>query len=163
MRHGRTKENEESGRMRLICSMLLWWFLSLPWKWRRFVLEMSVDFYETTRCYVVEVFIALFTWARHWSLSWATVAPHCFKIHPICAWVFHVDSFLQTFCLLGCDAVECQPTFRRIMSPLSSGSSRAVVATGFMLASCSAYSSTLNMEVTCSSETSVEFQRTTRR
>jgi hypothetical protein len=32
-----------------------------------------------------------------------------------------------------------------------------------MLVSCSAYSSTLKREVTCSSETSVDFQRTTRR
>jgi hypothetical protein len=33
----------------------------------------------------------------------------------------------------------------------------------FTLVSCSAYSSTLKMEAMCSSETSVDFQRTTRR
>jgi hypothetical protein len=37
------------------------------------------------------------------------------------------------------------------------------LAACFMLVSCSAYSSTLKMEATCSSETSVDFRRTTRR
>jgi hypothetical protein len=40
---------------------------------------------------------------------------------------------------------------------------REVLATCFTLVSCLAYSSTLKMEVTCSSETSVDFQRTTQR
>jgi hypothetical protein len=39
----------------------------------------------------------------------------------------------------------------------------AVSATRFMLVSCLAYSSTVKIEATCSSETSVEFHRTTRR
>jgi hypothetical protein len=57
------------------------------------------------------------------------------------------------------------------MSPPSSGSksklnkkaarARALLATGFMLVSCLAYSSTLKMEAVCSSETSADFQRTT--
>jgi hypothetical protein len=38
-----------------------------------------------------------------------------------------------------------------------------MLSTCFMLASCLAYSSTIKMEVTCSSATSVDFQRTTRR
>jgi hypothetical protein len=37
---------------------------------------------------------------------------------------------------------------------------RALLVTCFILRSCSAYSSTLNIEATCSSETSVYFQRT---
>jgi hypothetical protein len=41
--------------------------------------------------------------------------------------------------------------------------SRALLATCFMLVSCLSYSSTLKMEATCSSETSVEFKLTTRR
>jgi hypothetical protein len=40
---------------------------------------------------------------------------------------------------------------------------RALLATCFMLVSCSAYSFTLKMEATYSSETSVDFQRDTRR
>jgi hypothetical protein len=39
----------------------------------------------------------------------------------------------------------------------------APLATRFTLLSCLAYSSTLQMEAVCSSETSVDFQRTTRR
>jgi hypothetical protein len=59
------------------------------------------------------------------------------------------------FCLLECKAVYCvknQPTFRRNMSPAS-----------FTLVFCLAYSSTLKTEATYSSETSVVFQRNTRR
>jgi hypothetical protein len=40
---------------------------------------------------------------------------------------------------------------------------QALLATCFKLVSCSAYSWTLKMEATCSSETSVDFQRTTHR
>jgi hypothetical protein len=40
---------------------------------------------------------------------------------------------------------------------------KALHAAGFMLVSCLAHSSTLKMKETCSSETSVEFKRTTRR
>jgi hypothetical protein len=40
---------------------------------------------------------------------------------------------------------------------------QALLATCFTLASCLAYSSTLKIEATCSSETSVDFQWTTRR
>jgi hypothetical protein len=39
----------------------------------------------------------------------------------------------------------------------------SLLATCFMLVSCVVYFSALNMEATCSSETSVDFQRTTRR
>jgi hypothetical protein len=52
-------------------------------------------------------------------------------------------------------SVECQPTFRRNISP-------SVFATWFMLASCLAYSSTLKMEATRSSEMSVYIQWNTR-
>jgi hypothetical protein len=38
-----------------------------------------------------------------------------------------------------------------------------MLLSAFTLVSCSAYASTLNMEAICSSETSVDFQRTTRR
>jgi hypothetical protein len=41
--------------------------------------------------------------------------------------------------------------------------SHANIANSFMLVRCFSYSSTLKMEVTCSSETSVDFQRTTQR
>jgi hypothetical protein len=61
--------------------------------------------------------------------------------------------------LLGYKAVwpvENQPTFRRNMSPPSSESKNKQV-------SCSAYSSILKMEETCSSEKSDDFQRDTRR
>jgi hypothetical protein len=40
---------------------------------------------------------------------------------------------------------------------------QALLAAWFRLVSCSAYSSALKMEATCSSETSVDFERTTRR
>jgi hypothetical protein len=42
-------------------------------------------------------------------------------------------------------------------------SPRLCWSTAFTLVSCSAYYSTLNMEAICSSETSVDFQRTTQR
>jgi hypothetical protein len=65
-------------------------------------------------------------------------------------------------------SVESQSTFRRTVSPPSSGSisqerNRLCLPPAFTLVSCSAYSSTLKMEAICSSETSVYFQRTTRR
>jgi hypothetical protein len=41
--------------------------------------------------------------------------------------------------------------------------SRALLVVSFTLVSCLTYSSTLKMEVTCSSDTSVDLQRTTRR
>jgi hypothetical protein len=46
---------------------------------------------------------------------------------------------------------------------ISRGRNQHQVAPTFTLVSCSAYSSTLKMEAICSSETSVYFQRTTRR
>jgi hypothetical protein len=69
-------------------------------------------------------------------------------------------------------SVEIQPTFRRNMSPPSSESknklsrkqSRSITAlfvSSIMLVTYLSYSSTLKMEGTYSSETSVEFQRTT--
>jgi hypothetical protein len=71
-------------------------------------------------------------------------------------------------------SAESQPIFRRNKSPTSSGSinkrSKKPESAYYqhdadskqILASCFAYSLTLKMEVTCSSETSVGFQRTTR-
>jgi hypothetical protein len=62
----------------------------------------------------------------------------------------------DNFCLLGynpAQSVQNQPTFRRNTSPPSS----------FTLVSCLAYSSTLKLEATRSSETSADFQRATRR
>jgi hypothetical protein len=44
---------------------------------------------------------------------------------------------------------------------LSCGIQRALLAICFMLVSCLAHSSTLKTEVTCSSETIVDFRRTT--
>jgi hypothetical protein len=78
---------------------------------------------------------------------------------------------------LGCrrDSLRSQtrweehPTFRRNMSPasseLKSKASRrsAEPVSCFMLVTCLAYSPTLKIEATCSSETSVEFKRHTRR
>jgi hypothetical protein len=62
---------------------------------------------------------------------------------------------VKKFCLVeynGVESVESQPTFRRNILPLSVGSK-------------SKYrnSSTLKTKATCSSETSVRFQRTVRR
>jgi hypothetical protein len=60
-------------------------------------------------------------------------------------------------------SADSQPTFRKNMSPSSSGSktkpSKEAVET--LLVSYPAYTSTLRM-VTCYSETSVDFQRTTK-
>jgi hypothetical protein len=56
------------------------------------------------------------------------------------------------------DITPCSPlTVRRNMSPTSA------CHPAFTLVSCSAYSSILKMEATCSFETSVDFQQTTRR
>jgi hypothetical protein len=61
---------------------------------------------------------------------------------------------------------ESQQTFRRNMSPSSPGSknnqtrNQLWLSLAFMLVSCLAYSSILNMEAICSSETPVGFQRT---
>jgi hypothetical protein len=66
-------------------------------------------------------------------------------------------------------SVEKEPMFRRNISPSSSGSKSKPskkpvwsmkLATCFMLVSCLAYSSTLKMKATYSSEMSVSFQRT---
>jgi hypothetical protein len=53
---------------------------------------------------------------------------------------------------------EFQPTFRRNMSPPFSGSDCYLLHNGFLLG----LFSTLKMEATCSSETSVDFQRIAR-
>jgi hypothetical protein len=45
--------------------------------------------------------------------------------------------------------------------PSSSGSNKLCLLSPFALVSCSAYSLTLKMKATCSSETSVDFRRTT--
>jgi hypothetical protein len=77
-------------------------------------------------------------------------------------WGSHGGGY-EEYYLLGYNAVytvESQPTFRRNISPLSSG---LCLPPAFTLVSWSAYSSTLNLEAICSSETSVNFRRTTRR
>jgi hypothetical protein len=58
-------------------------------------------------------------------------------------------------------SVECQPTFRRNISPLSSGSKNkpSKISAQKHIAS----RALLKMEAICSSETSVDLQRTTRR
>jgi hypothetical protein len=63
-------------------------------------------------------------------------------------------------------SVESQPTFRRNISPPSSGSKNKPSmkmgdkqSSNFTLVSCLAYSSTLKMEAVCSFETSVSFQQ----
>jgi hypothetical protein len=59
----------------------------------------------------------------------------------------HSGGYVES-CLLGYNAVASQPTL--------------CLPPAFTLVSCLAYSSTLKMEAKCSSETSVDFQRTTR-
>jgi hypothetical protein len=59
-----------------------------------------------------------------------------------------------------CNITPCNPL---LVDWRFGGTSADLLATCFMLVSFLAYSSTVNMEATCSSETSVEFQRTTRR
>jgi hypothetical protein len=66
---------------------------------------------------------------------------------------------LKEFYLLGYKAmysVKIQPTFRRKMSPPYSESENNLSHL-LSLVSCSAYSSTLKIEMQCSSETSVDF------
>jgi hypothetical protein len=60
-------------------------------------------------------------------------------------------------------SIVTQPTFLRNISPPSSRSKNKQLCflLVFTLVSCLAYSSTLKMEATCPSETSVDFQRTT--
>jgi hypothetical protein len=75
--------------------------------------------------------------------------------------------------LLGYNAVYCiesQPAFQRNLSSPSSGPKNKPMkkpawnlTPTFILVSCLAYHSTLKIEETCSSETSVDFQQTTRR
>jgi hypothetical protein len=75
--------------------------------------------------------------------------------------------------LLGSNAVESvenQPTFRRDLSPPSSGSKNKLSSKpelcfqpAFTLVSCSADSLTLKMKAICPSETSIDFQRNPRR
>jgi hypothetical protein len=60
-------------------------------------------------------------------------------------------------------SVDSQLTFRKNISPPSSGSSKPSKApTTFTLISCSPYP-TLKMEAICSAEASIDFQRTIRR
>jgi hypothetical protein len=72
----------------------------------------------------------------------------CALWQPCRIWCSHNGSYEELY-LVGYNSVEYHPTFRRNVSPPSSGS-------------CLDYSSTLNLEATCSSETSVDLQRTTR-
>jgi hypothetical protein len=74
-----------------------------------------------------------------------------------------------------CSMTKRLPMFRcNVLSPSSESNdkpnrqpvrnnkkARALLVACFMLVSCLAYSSTLKMEVTCSSESSVDFQRIT--
>jgi hypothetical protein len=72
-------------------------------------------------------------------------------------WMVRSLSGYEEFCFLGYIAVwsvEGQPSFRRNTS---------LLATFFALVFCLTYSSTLKMEATCSSGTSVDFRQTTRR
>jgi hypothetical protein len=79
---------------------------------------------------------------------------------------------IEDYYILGYNAVQSvgsQPTFRKNISPPSPGSKYkpskkpALLATYFMLVSSLAYSSSLRMEATFSSESSVDFKRTTLR
>jgi hypothetical protein len=57
----------------------------------------------------------------------------------------------------------CLPfLFRFLYNPRFGASRLLCLSPSFVLISCSAYSSILKMEATCSSENSVDFQRTTR-
>jgi hypothetical protein len=97
------------------------------------------------------------------------------KISPVKKFYKYMSSnttkkkYVDEFYLLGHNAVqsvESEPTFRRNMLPPSAGSKnkpRALLATSITLISFLAYSFTLKMEAACSSETSVDTQRTTRR
>jgi hypothetical protein len=86
-------------------------------------------------------------------------------------WDSHSDGYAD-FCLLWYNAVDCKPPFWRNTSPPFSGLknkpsrrpawNRALLATFFVLVSCLACFSTLQMEAKFSSETSVDFQPTTR-
>jgi hypothetical protein len=58
--------------------------------------------------------------------------------------------------------VESRPTFQRNMSQAASKASKLCLPPRLTLLSFLAYSSTLKMEATCSSETWINFQRTTR-
>jgi hypothetical protein len=83
-------------------------------------------------------------------------------------WDSHSGGY-EEFCFLGyhsVQSVESQQAFRKKMSPsysrLKNKPTKSLLATCFMLVPCFAYSSTLKMNVTCSSETLVDFQQTTR-
>jgi hypothetical protein len=60
-------------------------------------------------------------------------------------------------------SVESQPTFRRNMIPSSGSKNKPSEKPASKQVATSAYFSTPKMEAICSSETSVDFQRTTRR
>jgi hypothetical protein len=92
----------------------------------------------------------------------------------ICYWwhrnwcLLHYSSYIkffyfEEFCHLGCNAVqpgEIQPTFWTNMLPPSLGS-KSAGRVYFMLVCCLAYSSTLNIEAVCSSQSLVGFHQTT--
>jgi hypothetical protein len=88
--------------------------------------------------------------------------------------MLHKTTYFQEYCLLGYNSVkfvEGQITFRKNISPPSSGSNKPsnkpackqVASRSFMLISSSGYFLTPKMEAACSSETSLNIQRTTRR
>jgi hypothetical protein len=116
-----------------------------------------------------------FTWCQVLVYLLRVSAPGALGLHSITVTVYYSANTLQ---LTTVDhntrlakAPQPQPTFLRNISPPSSGSknkpnkkpARKQVACRALLVSCSAYPSTLKMEAICSSETSVDFQRTTRR
>jgi hypothetical protein len=106
--------------------------------------------------------------------TWSNTSkrPHVFMVWCLIndrhnfTFTFQGITWFEELYLLGYNAmhsVESQPTFRRNMSPPSSGSKNKPSNKISVKAGWLAYFSTLLLEVTCSTETSVDFQRTTRR